>query len=450
MENEALKANAEVLEREYRWFRQVLEWRLRNYFQQDADPGGLQDLPPPGLEPGASLYARIVGHYAMGTAERLLLLLALAPHVRPQALDFFFTKNSLYDRGYSEFGGWLGQSHGGFLPTGETALFLIGGDRLADRFCLLPLFDADHYFHRHNILKLDTVKNHEPRLSGALQLSEEYLRYFTTGETYRPSFSANFPAKRITTPLEWEDLVLAPFILHEIGEIQTWLEQHETIRQRWGLARRVQAGYRVLFYGPPGTGKTLTAALLGKSTGLEVYRVDLSQIISKYIGETEKNLANVFDQAENRNWILFFDEADALFGKRTSTKDAHDRYANQEVAYLLQRIEDFSGVVILATNLKGNIDAAFARRFQSMIYFAMPDEAQRRHLWEKAFRGNIQLADDIDWGRIAAGYEISGGGIVNVLRYASLTALRKGREAIQAQDILGGIQREMRKEGKTG
>ena len=131
------------------------------------------------------------------------------------------------------------------------------------------------------------------------------------------------------------------------------------------MRKRVKPGYRALFHGPPGTGKTLTATLLGKHTGRPVFRIDLSRVVSKYIGETEKNLSRLFDKAEHKDWILFFDEADALFGKRTEIRDAHDKYANQEVAYLLQRIESYAGLVILATNQRGNIDEAFLRRFQA-------------------------------------------------------------------------------------
>ncbi|MCB0618323.1 MAG: ATP-binding protein [Saprospiraceae bacterium] len=450
MENQTLIDNARCLQKEFAWFRQVLEVRFYLYFQQPTEYQHVGEVPPPDLDDDPSLYAKVVQHYQLSLAERLTLLLALAPHLAPQALDLFFTKNSLYDRGYTEFGGLVGQAHSGFLPTAETVLFLLAGDDLEQRLQLLSLFDEDHFFKRHNIVSLVAEKPGEPYLSSALKISQEYLTYFTSGRAYRPTYNTNFPAKRIETELDWNDLVLAPFVLHEVGELKAWIHHHETIRKDWGLGDRIKPGYRALFYGPPGTGKTLTASLLGKSTQLDVYRIDLSQVVSKYIGETEKNLAGIFDQAENKNWILFFDEADALFGKRTSTKDAHDRYANQEVAYLLQRIEDFPGLVILATNLKGNIDDAFARRFQNMIYFPMPDAAQRLQLWQNAFKGKVKLAPEVDLKQLAVEYEISGGGIVNVLRYASLAALRQDRTEIQLRDILQGVRKELRKEGKTG
>jgi SpoVK/Ycf46/Vps4 family AAA+-type ATPase len=171
-----------------------------------------------------------------------------------------------------------------------------------------------------------------------------------------------FLAQRITTELVWADLVLSGTVMAQVEEIAVWLEGSR-------LKRRTSPGFSSLFSGPSGTGKTLTAALLGKRTGLDVYRVDLSRVISKNIGETEKNLGRIFDRAERNNWILFFDEADALFGKRTQVADAHDRFANQEVNYLLQRIEQYSGLVIMAANTSQNIDEALARRFQVMIHF---------------------------------------------------------------------------------
>ena len=148
--------------------------------------------------------------------------------------------------------------------------------------------------------------------------------------------------------MAWDDLVLDDLVHEQVQEINTWLEHGATLMSDWGLYRKIKPGYRSLFYGPPGTGKTLTASLLGKTSGRDVYRIDLSMVVSKYIGETEKNLSKIFDTAENKNWILFFDEADSLFGKRTATNSSNDRHANQQTAHLLQRVEDFPGVVILA------------------------------------------------------------------------------------------------------
>ena len=206
--------------------------------------------------------------------------------------------------------------------------------------------------------------------------------------------------------------------------------------------------WRALFHGPSGTGKTLTATLLGNELQREVYRVDLSQVVSKYIGETEKNLAAVFTEAERRKWILFFDEADALFGKRTQTSSSHDRYANQEVAFLLQRVEDHPGTVILATNLKSNLDDAFARRFQSVIYFAPPTAAQRLQLWRNSFGSKVKFESDVDLSLVARQHELTGGQIINVVRYACIVAVQNGGKIAQ-RSIEDGCRRELRNLGRT-
>src|SRR4029077_7397773 len=160
--------------------------------------------------------------------------------------------------------------------------------------------------------------------------------------------------------------------LTELDEIKQWVLHGSTLLHGWNMRHKLQPGFTSLFYGHPGTGKTLSACLLGKHCGCDVYKIDLSLIVSKYIGETEKNLGRIFDVAEHKGWILFFDEADALFGKRTRVSDSHDRFANQEISFLLQRIEEFDGVVILASNIKENIDDAFVRRFHSVVHFPMP------------------------------------------------------------------------------
>lgn len=210
----------------------------------------------------------------------------------------------------------------------------------------------------------------------------------------------------------------------------------------WGLSRILKAGYRSLFYGPPGTGKTLAATLIGKKNNMDVYRVDLSMIVSKYIGETEKNLAKVFDLAENRNWILFFDEADALFGKRTSANTSNDRHANQEVAYLLQRIEDFPGTVILATNLRSNIDEAFSRRFQSVIYFPMPSKELRAELWRKMLPEEWIGENSEELVEVASESELSGGSITNVVRRCALNLVETKQRYLDEAVLVNALHKE--------
>ncbi|MCH2022164.1 MAG: ATP-binding protein [Saprospiraceae bacterium] len=448
MEQSPLEQNSKTLELEMQWLAEVIKTRMDLRFNQQGKYGSVYDVPIPSLKDDMSFYARIIKHCNFGFKERVVLALSIAPHIKPQVLDRFFLKNKMYDRVYTEFGGLKGRYHSGFLPTGETASFLIAGSSIEERIRVVDIFKPENTFFKNNILKLNLNQGHEPLFSSGLELSDEYLSFFTSGNAYKPDFSANFPAKRLSTKLDWTDLVLDPHVLGEVAEISAWLEHQNTIMDDWGLNKQLKKGYRSLFYGPPGTGKTLTACLLGKQMGLDVYRIDLSQVVSKFIGETEKNMANIFDQAENKNWILFFDEADALFGKRTATSDSKDRHSNQEVAYLLQRVEDFSGVVILATNLKANMDIAFTRRFQSIIYFPAPNIEQRFQLWENSFK-TVKKDKDVDFSLVANDFKITGGSIINILRYCSLNALRRGSDSIAMDDITEGIKKELRKEGKT-
>jgi SpoVK/Ycf46/Vps4 family AAA+-type ATPase len=286
-------------------------------------------------------------------------------------------------------------------------------------------------------------------MSGRLVLDPEVVERLTTGTVSKPRFSSDFPAENLETDLEWNDLVLHPGTREQIREIENWITHNDTLLRKWGMQKKVKPGYRALFYGPPGTGKTLTATLLGKHTGKDVFRIDLSRVVSKYIGETEKNLSRLFDKAENKNWILFFDEADALFGKRTDIRDAHDKYANQEVAYLLQRIEGYNGVVILATNQRANMDDAFVRRFQTIIHFPLPLAEERYALWRSAFPPQIEIADDIDWQQVADRYELTGAGIINVAHYCAVEVLADQSCRLDFHRLEGAIMREYIKEGKV-
>jgi hypothetical protein len=449
MDIELMKKNAGVLNSEMQWLAKLIDVRMKLYWKQDCEFSCIDELLPPDLNNNSSTYASILKHYKLGFQERVILLLALAPHVQPHLLDVFFVKNADYDRGFTEFGGIKGQNHGGFIPTGETAAFVLAINDFEKRFLLLSVFSEEHPFKKFNILNLHAPANNEPFLSGSISITSEYLTYFTLGVSHKPDFSINFPAKLLTTHMEWDDLVIEDTIVDEITEIRDWILYGGRLMDEWGMRKKIKPGFRTLFYGPPGTGKTLTASLIGKSTGLDVYRIDLSMVVSKFIGETEKNLANVFDQAQNKNWILFFDEADSLFGKRTQTSSSNDRYANQEVSYLLQRIEDFPGVVILATNLKANLDEAFSRRFQSMIYFPIPGPEQRLKLWQQSFSDKTVLDQGFDLSEIAEKYELAGGAIINITRYASLMALKSGNNIVLKKDVITGIRKEYMKEGKT-
>ncbi len=449
MLNDYTEKSGQVLEAEFQWFHRVLEARIQQYFQEKAEVADPLRISPPRHSGGDTYYENMICHYEFIPEERLVLMLALAPDVKPHLLDIFFTRNKNFDRGFTEFGGILGKSHSGFIPTVETAYFLLTGGSMELRLQFAGLFEKQHIFQAHHILDLDHSEKSEPLASMPLRLSQDVLDMLILGYVRDPDTSIDFPAKRLDTGMEWEDIVFSPQTMEQLKELRAWLEYEQELLDGWKFRKYIKPGYRCLFYGPPGTGKTLTAGLLGKVSRRPVYRVDLSQVVSKYIGETEKNLEKIFTQAEKRNWILFFDEADSLFGKRTNISDAHDRYANQGTAYLLQRIEDCPNVVILATNYKANIDEAFSRRFQSTVFFPIPQKRERLRLWRQGFSPVSSLESAIDLDEIAERYEMAGGAIMNAIRFSSLMAIKKNSRVIAYDDLIIGIQREFSKEGRT-
>ena len=386
--------------------------------------------------------------FRLSAEEIILLWIALMPHIKSDLFDDAIQEMLKDSADLPALGGVRGKNFRGFLPTGETAIFLLAGENYQRRFQLQQLFEADHLFAKNRILWLEEVPAGEPVTSGKLILSQEYVELFTAGRVTRPHFSSSFPARLIQTELKWDDLILSEDVMSQVKELEQWLLHSDVLMNEWGMKSRLKKGYRVLFHGPPGTGKTLTANLLGNYTNRDVYKIDLSMVVSKYIGETEKNLENLFARAEAKKWILFFDEADALFGKRTGVRDAHDKYANQEVSYLLQRMEDFDGLIVLASNMKNNIDDAFIRRFNAVVRFSLPSESDRVLIWKKSFPQHIGFSDGMDIPEQVKKYELSGGNIINIMQYACLKALEHNNSKISLDDVLNGIKREMHKEGK--
>lgn len=424
-----------------KYINQFLHTAFSLYFQQESEYSSLREIPLDGEE------LSTLTEQELTWEETVVLLLAIMPHTHPQALDLFFIQNKELDRPYTEFGGWKGTSHNGFLPTGETAAFLLGIDNPESRSLVMQLFSKEHWFYKENILRLEGQGAGEPFLSGKLSISEEFLAKVLNNGDYRPDYSVDFPARRMETQLEWDDLVVSYHLREDLEYISLWLENEKDIRARWNLNKYIKPGYRCLFYGPPGTGKTLAASLLGKKHGMDVYRVDLSMIVSKYIGETEKNLAKIFDRAEHQNWILFFDEADALFGQRSEGNSSNDRHANQEVAYLLQRIEEFPGMIVLATNLKDNLDEAFFRRFQSVLYFPMPDKQARKQLWEQMFPEEWLQVNKDEILEKASEAELSGGSIINVVQNCALELFRSKKINLTLAILQHALEKELEKEG---
>jgi hypothetical protein len=256
-------------------------------------------------------------------------------------------------------------------------------------------------------------------------------------------------AKRIVPRYTWNDLILPPDRVQVLHEICSRIRFAHVINESWGFNHRVAAapGVTALFAGDSGTGKTLAAEVIAQDLGLLLYKIDLSAVVSKYIGETEKNLSVIFDEAHQSNAVLFFDEADALFGKRSEVKDAHDRYANLEVAYLLQQLEIYEGVAILATNLRQNLDEAFTRRLSFLVDFPFPEREYREKLWGSHFPPEAPIGRDVDLHELSDRFALAGGNIRNAAIASAYLAAADGKEITMAH-IRHAIRREHQKMGR--
>lgn len=257
-------------------------------------------------------------------------------------------------------------------------------------------------------------------------------------------------ASKVETLAHWDDLVLPPATCQRLREFSAAIQHRHVVYTDWGFAQRVACshGIKALFAGASGTGKTMAAGVIARELGLDLYKIDLAGVVSKYIGETEKNLDRIFEAAHRANAVLFFDEADAVFGKRSEVKDAHDRYANVEVAYLLQKLEEHDGIVILASNLKRNLDEAFARRLHYVVDFPKPDAGERERLWRGMFPQTAPLDDDVDFAFLARQFELAGGDIRNVALDAAFLAACT-RQAIGMRHLVQALARQLAKQGKS-
>jgi SpoVK/Ycf46/Vps4 family AAA+-type ATPase len=256
-------------------------------------------------------------------------------------------------------------------------------------------------------------------------------------------------SQKIEPKYRWDDIVLPNDQVSQLREITNHVKYKQLVYGDWGFGRKISLGkgLNVLFHGPSGTGKTMAAEIMANELELDLYKIDLSTVVSKYIGETEKNLSRIFQEAETSNAILFFDEADALFGKRSEVRDSHDRYANVEIGYLLQKMDEYEGIVILATNMKKNMDEAFTRRMHFSVEFPFPVENYRLRIWQNIFPGETPLTNNIDFNFLARKFNFSGGNIKNISLAAAFFAADNG-QAVTMENLIQATKRELQKMGK--
>jgi SpoVK/Ycf46/Vps4 family AAA+-type ATPase len=338
------------------------------------------------------------------------------------------------------------------LPSGQFQTEL--WKRMLNGHCFS---DSDRELHRIQSL----FKLNRPQISDvvftakrfAQERSEDtnvnYNDIYTACRIHSSSRMGNY-ARKITPKHDWNDIVLPAEKMLQLTELCNSIQYRSVVYGKWGFEKKLSIGQGIsaLFSGVSGTGKTMAAEIIANELHLELLKIDLSSVVSKYIGETEKNLSRIFDEAEHNNAILFFDEADAIMGKRSEVKDAHDRYSNIETAYLLQKLEEFSGVSLLATNFKQNIDTAFVRRIRYIIEFPFPDTTLRKDIWNKIWVPDVPLSNDIDIDFIARQFELSGGNIRNVAINAAFFAAEQETE-IAMVHILRAVKRELQKIGKV-
>lgn len=412
--------------------------------QPDASPAHLfETIPPPVLTPDHPYFPFAEAGELADPLHRLALGLALWPHLDAHP----FSADQSEEQVFRKMGLRRAGENGRWLPTCETFLFLAAGTitsaRLHAMRCLLP----ENALMRSGLLQTGDAQPGDTEWSALLQVTADSADRILFGENRIPAFSSQFPAKRYVTSLDWSDMIFSNGTALMIEEVKLWLTHYKKVLADDAFGKRLGSGYKVLFYGPPGNGKSVTAALLGQFAGKEVLRIDLSMVVSKYIGETEKNLKSIFDRAERTGAILFFDEADSLFGKRTGVKDAHDRYANQEVNYLLQRLEAFTGIVFLATNFKNNLDEAFTRRFQTIVCFPMPEKNERLRMWQTIFKTLLDPAQFSRLDELASKYPVSYAQVANVGAWCMLMLTASGKPYVDFALIRTGLGRELAKEG---
>ena len=343
-------------------------------------------------------------------------------------------------------------------PTTSTAVFS-ELYLLSDRFRLTPDQIADAVAIAYNTArwqqisptKTENLSNASIPDNGHFNITKPQLSFDNLCNAARAQSGHDLAtlARKIQPKFTWNDIVLSPNQVKQLRDICKEAEYRDLVHQKWGFAAKLSLGkgLNVLFSGASGTGKTMAAEVIAHHLQLDLYKIDLSQIVSKYIGETEKNLNRIFTAATNSNAILLFDEADALFGKRSEVQDARDRYANIEVGYLLQKMEEYQGIAILTTNLRSNMDEAFERRLRFIIEFPLPDAKNRLLIWQGIFPKNAPCHPSLDLELLAENFEITGANIRNIALTAAFLAADEG-QLIEMVHLIRAMRREYQKMGR--
>ncbi len=420
------------LNKDIEWLDALITIRCKELFlagkATDESFGKIPELPKIDSH---SPYGMTIKTHQLQEMDRVLLILGIASAYYPSLFRSFVQIEESSNALVIEVGGEYDKFNRTFKPTFQTALFLLAGKNLS----LWAHYNAQ-LLEGSVLLQNDIIYNRSDSefIHGKIELDKAYLRYFLSGKKPRLDHGTYFPGSLYQSELTLDDIVLEPLVRTQIQPIGNYIKALES-----GFfssdQHKFKPGFIALFYGAPGTGKTMLAGILANTFGIDMYHVDLSQVVSKYIGETEKNLEVLFNRLQGKNCMLFFDEADSLFGKRSDVKDAHDRYANQEVSYLLQRIEKFDGLTILASNFENNMDDAFKRRIDLSINVIRPTEVAREALWKQYLPKNARFEDDELLEYLINEYSYTGSNIRNIMKNVAI-ALHSNGEAIITHPLI--------------
>ncbi len=426
-----------VLAAEQSWLKACIAFRIAIFKKEiSADTDIFILNPPPIIENNTDEYASLIKKHNFNNEERLLLALAMCNHFDPRTLNGFMETPQL------QMVSRVLKSENALSisPTAETFFFLVAGENSGAYLSFHKYFSTDHPFYHDSILDLSDSPAGISKFDGALNVPVSYRELLLYNKYQPPRFSSEFPAHLLSTKLDWTDLVLQPTTQNALNEMKNRLV-HEADVRAWKTATgklgdHMRPGMRVLLYGASGQGKTFTTALLGKLLNREVYRIDLSAIISKYVGETSKNLRNLFDTAERKDWIIFIDEGDALLGMRADLSSSQSSTAqsnNHDVAYILQRIETFDGIIIVATNLANNIDAAFERRFEGRILYQALNAENQWKVWNNVWPVKLKMEEGAKIDALLAEHTLSPASIVNVVQRIAIMMAEQNQEVVSKE-----------------
>jgi AAA+ superfamily predicted ATPase len=395
-----------------------------------------------------SAYGKLISEYELAESERVMLSLAFASMFKPSILTPFTVLFTNPEK-KSRFGGIYKEEYGQFYPTVRTAIFLLTGDDEEMMNYYVSYFNNRNKLFTSNLLLTSEPQGNKTFLNQQIIFNDQFISTILHGEPPSLDGDSGFPAKRGKRTHTMKDVVLDEKTIKELQKFHRFARNMKTL---WSLpnSNKYRQNFIGIFSGDPGTGKSHTAEAIGNELNLPVYKVNFAQLVSKYIGETEKNLERVFDRFSGQPNILFFDEAESIFSKRIEVKDSHDKHSNNEQSFLLQKIEEYNGIVILATNVQNlsqYFDKAFQRRIRQIVTFSFPEYLERIRLWENALSDPFKYEEGL-LDKLAKNYQFSGGGIYNIISEGVIEALDRKTEILTFELLEQPIIDEFKKTGR--